>query len=65
MAITYDDFLKTVEADNLAFVNEVHKLFMDNGWIYDSRVIVLEQKGVKIATFNLNYVLLSDLKRSI
>ena len=31
MAITYDDFLKTVEADNLAFVNEVHKLFMDKG----------------------------------
>lgn len=26
MAITYDDFLKVVETNNLPFVNEVHKL---------------------------------------
>ena len=31
MAITYDDFLKVVETNNLPFVNEVHKLFLDNG----------------------------------
>lgn len=34
MAITYDDFLKVVETNNLPFVNEVHKLFwtMDVKW---------------------------------
>ena len=31
MAITYDDFLKTVESNNQPFINEIHKLFLENG----------------------------------
>lgn len=31
MAITYEDFLKEVDKDNLAFVNDLHKLFLDAG----------------------------------
>ncbi|MGN0280194.1 MAG: hypothetical protein ACI4C4_12660 [Lachnospiraceae bacterium] len=30
MAITFDDFIKTVETDNQAFVADMHTLFMDN-----------------------------------
>lgn len=31
MAITYDDFMKAVEENNQAFVNEIHTLFLDHG----------------------------------
>ena len=55
MAITYDDFLKTVEADNLAFVNEVHKLFMDNG----CKLEIKEAKQGYVVT----YVYMKDKKR--
>lgn len=31
MKITFDDFVKTVEEDNRAFVNDMHALFVSNG----------------------------------
>lgn len=31
MASKYEDFLNVVEKDNLAFVNDMHKLFLDEG----------------------------------
>lgn len=31
MAITYDDFIETVEEANLAFVNDLHLMFLKNG----------------------------------
>ena len=31
MTITFDDFIKSVEKDNLAFINDMHALFLNNG----------------------------------
>ena len=31
MAITYDDFIETVEEANLALVNDLHLMFLKNG----------------------------------
>lgn len=31
MAITYDNFIRTVEENNLTFVEDMHTLFLDNG----------------------------------
>lgn len=31
MTITFDDFIKSVEEDNLAFVKDIHALFLNNG----------------------------------
>lgn len=31
LAITYDDFIQTVEAKNVDFVNDLHSLFMESG----------------------------------
>lgn len=47
MAITYDDFLKTVESNNLSFVNDLHKAFLDKG----CKVEIKEAKQGYVVTY--------------
>lgn len=55
MAITYDDFLKIVEADNVAFVNEVHDMFVANG----CKIEIKEAKQGYV----VSYIYMKDKKR--
>ncbi|MBE5851800.1 MAG: hypothetical protein E7299_02420 [Lachnospiraceae bacterium] len=55
MAITYEDFLGTVEANHIPFVDEVHKMFLDSG-------CKLEIKQAKQG-YVITYVYMKDKKR--
>ena len=47
MTITYDDFLRTVEENNRAFVDDMHSLFMDYGCTLE----IKEAKQGYVATY--------------
>lgn len=55
MAITYDDFIKTVEEDNRAYVNELNTLFLENG----CKTEIKEAKQGYVVT----YAYMKDKKR--
>lgn len=56
MAITYDDFMKAVEENNQAFVNEIHTLFLDHG----CKMEIKEAKQGYVVT----YVYTKDKKKT-
>lgn len=47
MALTYDDFIKTVDEDNLAFVNDVHTMLLDKG----CKLEIKEAKSGYVVTY--------------
>lgn len=47
MALTYDDFIKTVDEDNLAFVNDVHTMLSDKG----CKLEIKEAKSGYVVTY--------------
>lgn len=62
MAITYDDFLGTVEENNRAFVDDMHSLFMDYGCTLEIKeakqgyVVTYTYKQDKKKVSLMNYV---------
>ena len=62
MAITYDDFLRTVEENNRSFIDDMHSLFMDYGCTLEIKeakqgyVVTYTYKKCKKKIALMNYV---------